>query len=43
MKKATFQLRKALEFEQGPKERKEAEALLAQIEAAAEEKKKKKK
>lgn len=42
MKKATFQLQKALEFEQDPKPRKEAEALLAEIKAAAEEKKKKK-
>ncbi len=43
MQKATFQLKKALEFEQGPKQRQEAEALLAEIEAAAEEKKQKKK
>jgi len=42
MKKATFQFKKALEFEKDPKQRKEAEALLAEIEAAADEKKKKK-
>ena len=41
MKKATFQLSKALDFDQDPKQRKETESLLAQIKAAAEEKKKK--
>ena len=46
MKKATFQLKKALEFEQGAQQRKATNDLLAKIESAArdaEEKKKKKK
>jgi beta-barrel assembly-enhancing protease len=43
MQKATFQLKKALEFDQDPKQRKEVDALLAEIDAAAEETKNKKK
>jgi len=35
MKKATFQLKKALEFDQTPQQRKATEALLAEIETAA--------
>lgn len=43
MKKASFQLNKALNFDQDPKQRKETQALLTQIEKAAQEKKKKEK
>ena len=43
MKKASFQLKKSLQFDQDPKKRKEAKALLAKIETAIEESKKKKK
>ena len=43
MKKATFQLKKALDFDQDPQQREEAEALLAEIEAADDKDAKKKK
>lgn len=43
MQKATFQLKKALEFDQDAKQREEVNALLAEIDAAAEEAKNKKK
>jgi predicted Zn-dependent protease len=42
MQKAAFQLKKALAFEQAPEQRRATEALLAEIEAAAEAKQKKK-
>ena len=43
MKKASFQLKKALEYDQTPKQRKDTEALLAEIESARTGSKKKKK
>jgi hypothetical protein len=43
MKKATFQLKKALDFDQDPQQREEAEALLAEIETADDKDAKKKK